>query len=390
MSITGDGGVTQRRIRLNVGWNLISTNILPSVEQFVDVVSPLVDGGTLLLAKDEEGRFYLPDQMNQLEEWDVFEGYWLKLSHPSNLMIEGEAIAWDTPIQLTDGWNLMTYLPRGAVEAPIALRDLGESLVIARDGRGRFYIPEYNFSNIGGMRESAGYSILVDGDVEFSYNIGEIVAEGTRGHSPANQNWLNDNYDADRLSASSFSLLLQSDGQFPMGTRLIAYTSNGILAGRGLVDADGSAGLALWADDVSTLPVEGFIDGETISVKLADLSGDPLDLQLIGGNGVWTESGWGVMRVGVNNVPTAFGILYIHPNPFNSITRIQFAIQASSQVTVEIYNIAGRLVSTLTNRSYLKGAHSLGWDASLVAAGIYIVSVKSDREVRLAKLLLIK
>ena len=51
--------------------------------------------------------------------------------------------------------------------------------------------------------------------------------------------------------------------------------------------------------------------------------------------------------------PTAFSVEQAYPNPFNSSMTISFTLSVKSNVTVDIYNIAGQKVDTLLN-SFLK------------------------------------
>ncbi len=61
---------------------------------------------------------------------------------------------------------MVSYLPRVAVDAVDALSGIVEDLEIAKDGWGNFYIPSWDFSNMGLMREGSGYLLKVDGDVQ--------------------------------------------------------------------------------------------------------------------------------------------------------------------------------------------------------------------------------
>lgn len=50
------------------------------------------------------------------------------------------------------------------------------------------------------------------------------------------------------------------------------------------------------------------------------------------------------------------------PNPFDAETRIDFTLAASANVTVGIYDEAGRLIRTIAEASMSAGEHSLVWD----------------------------
>jgi hypothetical protein len=74
-----------------------------------------------------------------------------------------------------------------------------------------------------------------------------------------------------------------------------------------------------------------------------------------------------------------------YPNPFRSFTTISYAIPHDGPVDVRIYDIAGRVVTTLVNGSKPAGSHSVEWlgvdrDGQEVAAGIYFCELVAGGE----------
>jgi len=63
-----------------------------------------------------------------------------------------------------------------------------------------------------------------------------------------------------------------------------------------------------------------------------------------------------------------------YPNPFNPTTNITFDLSADSRVTVDVYNVIGEKVATLTDHDYQAGYnHALTFSANSLASGIYFV-----------------
>jgi hypothetical protein len=62
-----------------------------------------------------------------------------------------------------------------------------------------------------------------------------------------------------------------------------------------------------------------------------------------------------------------------YPNPFNPSTIIPFELPADSRVHIEVYDLLGRLVATLSNDLYQAGAHQVVWDARTSASGVYLI-----------------
>jgi hypothetical protein len=83
------------------------------------------------------------------------------------------------------------------------------------------------------------------------------------------------------------------------------------------------------------------------------------------------------------------------PNPFNPTTQIEFEIPAAQKVTVEIYDLRGRLVRSLVDKQYSAGTHHETWrgtddSGNACAAGVYLVRMVSDSGVDSRKVCLVR
>jgi len=72
------------------------------------------------------------------------------------------------------------------------------------------------------------------------------------------------------------------------------------------------------------------------------------------------------------NLPSVYALHPNHPNPFNPSTQIRFDLPEASNVTLVIYDILGRQVTKLVKGEYEAGYHSVTWNASSFASGIYL------------------
>jgi putative Ig domain-containing protein/WD40 repeat protein len=68
------------------------------------------------------------------------------------------------------------------------------------------------------------------------------------------------------------------------------------------------------------------------------------------------------------------------PNPFDGTTFFRFTIPAMARVRLEIFDVQGRRVSTVTDRSYAPGAYRVAWDrrgdsGARVGAGVYFYRI---------------
>ena len=79
-----------------------------------------------------------------------------------------------------------------------------------------------------------------------------------------------------------------------------------------------------------------------------------------------------------------------YPNPFNSTTTIRYSLDHPGQVTLGVYDLAGRLVEVVYRGTPGIGHHSVTWDASSLASGLYLLRMKSGDRIRVAKVALIR
>jgi Tol biopolymer transport system component len=91
-----------------------------------------------------------------------------------------------------------------------------------------------------------------------------------------------------------------------------------------------------------------------------------------------------------SETPESFAVISNYPNPFNPSTTIEFTIPEASHVSIDIYNVAGQKVETLAENEYTEGKHTLVWDASGYAAGVYFCTVRSGGMAETVKMVLVK
>ena len=78
------------------------------------------------------------------------------------------------------------------------------------------------------------------------------------------------------------------------------------------------------------------------------------------------------------------------PNPFNPATEIRFALPEASHVTIDIYNVMGQKVTTLVDEHRDAGRHTVRWDGSYAASGVYFYRIEAGSFVESRKMILLK
>ena len=79
-----------------------------------------------------------------------------------------------------------------------------------------------------------------------------------------------------------------------------------------------------------------------------------------------------------------------YPNPFNPITKIRFQLPKQSNVTLKIYDVLGREVSTLLNDEKTTGVYEVDFDASGFASGVYYYQLRTEEFIKTRKMQVMK
>ena len=90
------------------------------------------------------------------------------------------------------------------------------------------------------------------------------------------------------------------------------------------------------------------------------------------------------------SVPRAFALDQNYPNPFNPVTNIEYSLPHSGDVTLIIYNLRGQEVARLIDGGQVAGNHSVTWDASNFASGIYFYRLQAGDFIQTKKMVLLK
>ena len=434
LQVLGGGIDIFRILHLNPGWNMVSVNLNPDEEDVEVLTEDLVEEGLLEMMKDGSGHFYLPALgFNNIPGWFVEQGYQIKVRGECEFRIRGDLLPRDTPIELEEGWQLISYYPRFPIEATLALSRIAEYLVIAKDGFGNFYIPAWNFSNMGDMREGRGYYLNVSENCELVYTWEQMAALGEDGlryrsvydqpgrlpvHDVTGENMSvlvlrespldpplirgvnnpplrsrgvnNSNSSLRSRGVNNNNPPLRSRGGIKGGVEIGIYASNKLI-GSGILQ-DNICGIAVWGDDPYTPEIDGAVEGDRLDIRLLTGSGlHAADYEVLSGEAVYRTDGLLIIQLTDSpEMPEEFAITSVYPNPFNAMTYISYTVPARSQVSLQVYDVSGRLAATLFEGKRSAGRYSAVWNGHTASAGIYFMRMESPGFSAVHKVALVK
>ncbi len=107
------------------------------------------------------------------------------------------------------------------------------------------------------------------------------------------------------------------------------------------------------------------VDSKTPKINNEPAYAEVWRYMMVGG-----KVGTGITQT-ASNLPASFQLEQNHPNPFNPATTIRFALPNDQFVTLKVYDNLGKLVATLVNGRVKAGQHSIRFDATGLASGLY-------------------
>jgi hypothetical protein len=237
--------------------------------------------------------------------------------------------------------------------------------IIAVDGNA--FTPTLDFPLLS---PANGASVVVDNDIEVSWNTA-FDFDG----DDLTYEWVL--YSSDTLTV--IATVPSNSNATETAVTLPYATVDGLLADAGL--ANGESADFVWnvrvSDGLDTLDVRGSYG------NFGD-DWEPIyrELTLERSTATSNDEEFGT--------PNAFALEQNYPNPFNPSTTIKFALPTTSNVTLTVYNMLGQKVSTLINDKMNAGFHSVPFDASNLASGMYIYRIEAASFTSIKKMLLIK
>jgi predicted acyl esterase len=92
-------------------------------------------------------------------------------------------------------------------------------------------------------------------------------------------------------------------------------------------------------------------------------------------------------------IPGSFLLKQNYPNPFNPVTKIRFEVPSTGKnnfVTIKIFDITGREISTIVDDNFNPGIYEVDWDGSKYSSGAYFYRMQAGEFTAIKKMILVK
>ena len=85
-----------------------------------------------------------------------------------------------------------------------------------------------------------------------------------------------------------------------------------------------------------------------------------------------------------------YNIYQNYPNPFNPVTTISYSINKSTRITIKVYDLLGRQITTLVNEIKSPGLYSVYFNGEHLPSGIYFYKLEAGHLSQIKKMILLK
>jgi hypothetical protein len=394
--------VVEFTINLSSGWNLISSNIITSNTSMTFLLTDIAEN--LVLLKNGRGEIYWPQySISQVKDWKITDGYQVYMNSASQLRFHGhEAFSQDVIYNLARNWSLISFVGPEGMSPLDAFSSLGNKLIMIKDGEGNVFWPQYEIDNLRELHHGMGYWIFLTDPASFVFpNNKSGSAKGAAQKEIGS--WFKPVSGTDNnaiLLLSSKSAMNLNGRPLVTGDEVGVFSPSGLCVGAGQWIEGKNLSVTIWGDNKMTSMVDGILPGEKYSLKLWDTETREefaADVSFSQGDAEYSVNGVVIietLKAGrstkVNEKPLRFSISQNVPNPFNPSTTISFSLAKYGLVNLTIYDALGHKVLTLVNGIFSPGIHTVVWDASRYATGIYFYTIRAGAFIETRKMVLTK
>ena len=382
-SLSG-GGLSNQRIPLSPGWNLVSTYLDPLQDGVSDVFKDLIQSRNLERVKDID-KVFNPDLPvgNSLLNIEPGAGYWVSMKANSIWEVKGYKLNPEsTPIQLKKGWNLIGYLPYQALPPADALASVLPKVKLVKNVFASFdpMVPPI-FNTLSIMQPGQGYWVEMNEPATLFYP--KDLLE--KSNSQFKITW--DEQELVRIikpysnSTSAYGEVTFNGKPIPERRLIVAMVGN---------ETRGAGYTFLHNSKSYVTLVVNSSEAETVRFYLEDEGESHLSrFQLK------SEPGKTIQ----DYLPLEFGSYgldfntFIFPNPSQGVCRVRMTMTEQTALSLYLLDITGKKLRTLLEpRLHSKGTYEFEFDLTSfqLSGGVYFINALTDGHSSTHKLIFIK
>ncbi|NCA84905.1 MAG: T9SS type A sorting domain-containing protein [Clostridia bacterium] len=377
-------------------WYIVSSYVqpitpypFPGPTPIIDIFEPEIYLGHFEVGLGNGGILWPSGGINTIGNWDVYQGYKIKMNAPGWIELTGE-IPEDKTIHLDAGANYIPVLSQEFYPADDILGQLGEGLIFAYDLRNELlWWPQGGIYTLDVFEPGKGYLVGMSQPGQATY---EPTKANIQNHVPARPKvYENAPWSVSKSGSTHFVSVERSAlGELAFGDFIGVFNTEGVCAGFTQVDeATGNILLVAYGNDFTVKANTGLADSENMTFRIfrtatgAETSASVSFDAAMPNTGFYAENGLS-MIVNIKTGATSLAEndlnkIHIYPNPSNGTFTIE---GMHEKINVRIFNAFGGEV-------YLDELNlPARVDLSAQPKGIYFISIETGNSTFFKKLVI--
>ena len=411
------GAPLAQSISMAPGWSWFSLNRAVeslAIEQALGSLA--LAEGDVVTSRSGRTSTYAAGQWNgELSELELGKGYKAQLANGGILHVPGPAAEAETPIELDEGANWIGYLPQVAQPVNEALANLEAApgdFIKSKSAFAQYVDGSGWIGSLQEMEPGQGYilSRKEAGVLQYAAPRNPSATQVASANDAPKVGGAGDQSldafkgkEADSEGAAfaieeeayRYTMMMtgeaRHEGVSPEALRVNAYIEGELRGSAKMryVDALGEYRffLMVYGDEA---------EGEEVVFELVnELSEEPIAIEYTLAFAADAVHGTPkepiVVQEAGEELPESYELQQNYPNPFNPTTTIRYALPETADVEMKVYDVLGREVMTLVRSEQVAaGRYEVVFDASSLASGIYMYTIKAGSFKEVRKMILVK
>lgn len=185
------------------------------------------------------------------------------------------------------------------------------------------------------------------------------------------------------------TITIMDDSHNPVANATVTVTADGPTGGTGSASTNSNGQVSFQTSKIRNPSGEWCFEVTNVTHGSLTYNSSKNDVTRACESGVVFSEGGAEIYSGAIK-PEVFSVSQNFPNPFNPTTKIEVNAPTAGYMEVTIYNLMGQRVATLINGEVSSGVHTVEWDASNNASGVYFYVAKFGDQVIKRKMTLLK